>query len=127
MRGSVSVEFLMVMVFLVGAMSVAGGASFAKTLEIKAFTQQQQAEGLARELGGTINTAHLEGDGFGTNVTVPSSLSGAPFNVSVTGNLVLVSVNSVTYPATLLTKNVSGQFKVGTNAVLNSKGEVKIL
>ena len=127
MKGSVSIEFLMIMMFLIGALSVAGGASFIKTQEIQVFTQQQQAEDLAQEVGGKINMVHLEGDGFTINVSLPSSLSGAPYNISVTKNFLLVTVQNISYPATLLTKNVSGQFIQGANTLKNDHGEVKIL
>jgi hypothetical protein len=82
-----------------------------------------------------INTVYLEGDGFSLNLTLPENLtvkiSDRPelfyYTFIIDGNSIILDVYGFNnYVKTLLTEDVNGSLRIGTNSIRNVGGTVVI-
>jgi len=126
MRAQASIEFMMVFIILIAAISVISAVSFMKTREIQISNLQREAGNLLRDVGGSINTVYLEGDGFQTIVSIPDKIIGFDYSISISSNYLTISVQDTSFSRALLT-NATGSFQEGENTIANVDGAVEII
>ena len=126
MKNQVSIEFIVVLMLLISAMSILSVVSIQKTKEIETLKLQQETESVLQEAGGKINTVYLEGSGFSSNVTLPEKIVVFNYTVSIQKNFLVITVQGSSYSKNLLTENITGNFNAGENMLTNENGMVVI-
>jgi hypothetical protein len=121
-----SVEFMILFIIFMSALSVALYISIERTQDLSRTEVELEANKLLNDVSNKINTAFLEGDGFLINLTLPGKVFGRDYVIGVYSNYVRVEIDNVTYIKGLLTDNITGSLETGTNLVENRKGAVVI-
>jgi len=87
-----------------------------------------QTENLLELISSKINTVVLEGDGYKTILDVPHKLLGSDYNITIEGNVLVLTLDKygISLTKEFLPVNISGKLKKGTNNLENFKGGVVI-
>lgn len=126
MEGQVSVEFMMIMMLLLGAIAIITTVSFTKSNDIETLSLQREAGNTLSEISTKINTVYLEGNGFSSNITLPDRIRGFNYTITTQSNFVIITILDISYSKTILT-NVSGTLVHGENKIRNVNGEVQVV
>ncbi|RKZ16928.1 hypothetical protein DRQ17_04870 [bacterium] len=78
------------------------------------------------KLTNKINTAFLEGHGFSTKIILPDEILGFNYSINITSNDVLLKLSGITYGKKIITRNVTGLPKAGTNIIRNENNIIII-
>lgn len=88
--------------------------------------QQRVAATLADRVGFQLDLALVQGDGFSREFTLPETIRGAPYNVSLLDGTVLVEYEGSDVLADTAARNVTGNVTNGTNLVRNQGGLLNV-
>jgi hypothetical protein len=125
-RGQASVEFMFIFILFVAALSLAAVFVMQSSQGIYQSGMGIGAEELLSQVKGALDSAYLEGDGFSTNLTLPSRLLGSEYFIGTEPGYVFIEVSNQTYSKTLLARNLSGSLRKGENMLRNVNQEVLI-
>ncbi len=126
MKAQGAMEFVMIFVLLIAALSIAALASMEKTAEINRVMLEIESEKLLDGVAGKINTAFLEGPGFKTKVVFPERISGLSYSITINSNQIILSFDNFEYFKNVLTQNITGNFVKGVNLIENRDGAITI-
>ncbi|RLI96215.1 MAG: hypothetical protein DRO99_04870 [Candidatus Aenigmatarchaeota archaeon] len=127
MKAQVAIEFMIILGALLLIAASVAVMSTNNMAQLSDLSLQMEANEIADSLGSKINTAFLEGDGFSTTATIPSSILSRDYELSVRGNYIYVSVDGISIEKPLLSKNVTqGSVAKGDKALRNVRGNVVI-
>jgi hypothetical protein len=127
MKAQASVEYIILLVVLLGTMTVVLAMSISSTNEINRVNSELEAKNLLDDLVNKINLAVMEGNGFRINITLPQTMLGLNYSVDIDSGTVIVNFVNNTYFRGTLTSNITGTFEKGENTVRNSNGEILIV
>lgn len=88
--------------------------------------KRAEANRISSDIVDAINTAVIEGDGFSITFTTPPDILGTNYTLNIDDGALLVEWSNHTLSKTILTKNVYGTLKKGTNTVRNENGQIFI-
>jgi hypothetical protein len=126
MKAQASVEYIILLVILLGTMSLVLTMSISSTNQINRVHSELEAKNLLDDLVNKVNLAVMEGDGFRINITLPQEMLGSEYNVTIDSSTVIVNFMNNTYFRNALTSNISGTFEKGINTIRNNNGEILI-
>ncbi len=127
LRGQSAFEFMFIFGIFLGAVLIGAWVSQMKTAEILKAQKDLEIDDLMTSVTDKINTAWLEGEGFSTNLTMPSRVAGTAYSVNVSANHVTLFIGDDYYIRPLVTANVSGGLVTGAvNRLENTGGAVVI-
>ena len=127
MKAQVSAEFVIIFVFLLTALIIGLVVNFNKTYEVTYSRIKLEADQILTKAANSINTVYLEGSGFATNLTLPETLLGLNYSLSIRDNQLKLSYSNIIYSKSLLTRNITGNITPGPNTVSNLEGEIVII
>ena len=125
-KAQASIEFLILFVLFLIAVTFAMAVSVNRSHVISNAQQDLEAGRVLGSMAGKINIAYLEGDGFSMNLTLPESILRKDYDVEIQSNEVILRIGSRTYVDYILTTNVTGSFRKGTNTIANRNGTIEI-
>lgn len=125
-RGQSSIEFMSMMALTL--LLFAGFYGYFVSQQNAAFDTRQQriAADVASRVGFQLDLALIQGDGFQRRFTLPGTVSGAPYNVSIANGTVLVAYERSDVIAPTAARNVTGTVMNGTNRVRNEEGVLNV-
>ncbi len=126
-KGQTSLEFIAMLSFIMIAFAAFYGIFI--TEQVAAMEQQRAllAEATADQAAFDIDLALAQGDGFVRNTTLPQTIGGFPYNVSVGDGLVVVTWDEERRAsAATIVPNLTGSFQPGSNTVSNEGGEIHV-
>ncbi len=128
-RGQVSMEFMAYFGTLLMIFVLFGPVLFNRSVAIKRRTVSLEASRVATSLEKEINNAVRFGDGYRRTFTVPESLSGHEYNITLHGaeygSILRVEWSNGVENRRLITSDTSGDIVSGENTVENSDGTIK--
>ncbi len=119
-------EYMVIATILLVAMIVVSIMSFQSVREFSRIRLDTETESVLNNIGGTIDLAVMEGDGFRTNVTLPQTILDYDYEIGVASNIVFINVKNITYTRYMLSSNITGSLAKGVNLVENRNGEIVI-
>jgi len=122
MRAQTSIEFMMIMIILLAAIGVMLVFNFQKSQEFLISNEDLNAQILLGKIKNKIDTAYLEGEGFTTDLFLPSDLDGSNYSVSIKENFVTIRSSFSDHTIPLLTNNINGSLIKGKNTLKNVNG-----
>ncbi|MFH1294615.1 MAG: hypothetical protein ABIH90_01570 [Candidatus Aenigmatarchaeota archaeon] len=126
MKGQVAIEFMIIFIFMLLLMIGAVAIANKKTLETHSETMDLEAEKVLYKASSAVNTAYIEGDGFGLNFVLPEGISGTDYSINISSNAMWLSLGAKTYAGDLLTDDIAGEMVYGANTVENRGGIVYV-
>ncbi len=84
------------------------------------------ASSLSKKISANINIVYEEGSGFSKNITIPSDIYGANYDIYLDGGYVFVSVLNNSFISKISTSDTSGMFSPGKNRISNINGVINI-
>ena len=128
MKAQSSVEFMTIFSLLLVVVIFATIVSVQNTSSLVEAKKDIEIGRLLEYVGGRIDAAYLAGHGFSSNVTIPETILGFDYtlNTSQGSNVIYVNTSKSDYPRSILTNNVTGEFRKGENRIRNVEGEVVI-
>lgn len=88
--------------------------------------QQRVAANVADRVGFQLDLALVQGDGFQREFTLPETVRGSPYDVSLLNGTVLVTYEGSDVLAATAARNVTGTVTNGTNLVRNQGGLLNV-
>ncbi|MFB6166851.1 MAG: hypothetical protein ABEJ62_01155 [Candidatus Nanohaloarchaea archaeon] len=121
-KGQSSLEFIAMLSFMMLAFS--GFYTFFVNQQIAAVQNQRAvyAEAVADKAAFELDLALAQGDGFSRNFTLPESLGGADYNITVRGEIVLLEWGERQVLSSTAAPEVQGNLTPGGNRVENRGG-----
>lgn len=119
-----SVEIMGLFTFLIMLLIVMIFVSYRDKFEILQYTEDVYAGNVIEKVRMAINTAVIEGDGFSSEFTVPASLNGAAYNVTVYGNNIYLEWSGNSRTGRVITSNITGAITKGVNRISNVGGVI---
>jgi len=126
MRGQTGIEFMIIFGIFLAAIIIMVFVVWGYVLDINVSTTDMQANAFLDTVSGKLDTVFLEGDGFSFNFTMPESIFGMNYSVDIERGFVFLNVSEKVYAKRLLTRNVTGDLKVGKNIIKNVEGIVVV-
>ncbi len=127
-KAQVSVEFLSVIMFLTMAMSVFYVAFQGKSVQYLNEKARDEADFLTEYVATALNAALLAGDGFEKNITLPQSIAGMKYNITVKGGMVMVSYDDNYQFSPTMVNETHGNFYPGkVNIIRNIGGRIYVV
>jgi len=127
MKAQGTMEFVMIFVILLLALSLGAWMSLQKSAEISRAKLALESGMILDDVAGKINTALLEGSGFRVKAFLPDKISGIDYSIAVRANTVVISFSSgIDYFKKFLTQNITGSFVRGVNIIENLGGTIRI-
>lgn len=126
-KGQTSLEFITMLSFIMLAFAAFYGMFV--TNQAAALEDQRAlfAEAIADQAAFDLNLALAQGDGFERNTTLPDSIGGFPYNVSVADRTVVVRWDDIRrVSAATAVPTVTGGFEPGDNTVSNQGGVIHV-
>ncbi len=122
-----SFEFIFITGMLIAALIMGAWFSWIQTSSIKDSENSLVVGDFLNSVSEKINTAWLEGEGFSSNVTMPMTIAGQPYEINITDNYLVVRLLGQEHMKVLITNNVTGNFTIGTlNRLTNRKSYIEI-
>ncbi len=125
-RAQVSIEFLMVIAFMIMAFSVYFAYLSERSLKYADIEKKSTAESIAHYVAETLDSALLVGDGFSRVVELPPTIKGEDYSINITNGLVIVSFNEYVVYSPTLVKSIVGTIKPGKNTISNVGGVIHV-
>jgi len=125
-RAQLSVEIMGLFAFLIMLLIAVIFVSYKDKLEILQYTGDVYAKNVIGKVRMAINTAAIEGDGFSSDFTIPPTLNGAAYNVSLSGNTIYLEWAGNSRTGRVITGNISGAIARGVNRISNVGGVIVI-
>ncbi|MBI4175676.1 MAG: hypothetical protein HY518_00590 [Candidatus Aenigmarchaeota archaeon] len=125
-KAQATVEFLAIFIILLAAITVAAIISLQKTQLAYEDQTEIEASKLLNSIVTKINSAHIVGDGFSINITLPQDMFTYNYTVTFDSNNVIIQVNGAAYLAALLTSNITGTLGPGVSTISNVNGGIVI-
>lgn len=110
--------------FLIMLLVVMIFVSYRDKTEIVRYTGEVYARNVIERIRMAINTAVIEGDGFSSEFTVPTTINGAQYNLTISGNNVYVEWSGNSYNGRVITRNITGAVAKGVNRISNVGGVI---
>jgi hypothetical protein len=125
-KGQVSVEFMFIFILFMAVLALAVVFVMQSSQGIYQSSMEMGSEEILSQVKGRLDSAFLEGDGFSTNLTLPSQIMGADYSISINSGFVLIDISNQTYSKILLAKNITGSLRKGENMLKNVNQEIVI-
>ena len=122
LKGQIAFEYMFIFAIFMIALIIATVFAWTRTVEITQDQRRLEVYNLLEGVSGKIDTAWLEGEGYSTNFTIPSTVADAQFTLNVTSNFLLLILRQEEYIKPILTPNVTGSFNIGGVNTLHNKG-----
>lgn len=126
MKAQSAIEFMMIFVLFLAALSVGLFISWQKTGEVASSTIDAKALETLNLVASKIDTVFLEGPGFSTNLTLPEAILGTNYSIITQPGAALLYLSGRSYFDTILPRNVTGTPHPGVNTLMNEGGVVVI-
>lgn len=126
MKGQISVEFMMIFLLMIAALTVAMLVGQKNMESAQYLEQQTMTNEILESVSDKINTAFMEGHGFSTNITLPQMVHGKNYAVRIRSNSIEINVSETYFYRSLLTQNITGSLSKGLNRISNVNGIVVI-
>lgn len=110
--------------FLIMLLVVMIFVSYRDKTEIVRYTEDVYARNVIEKVRMAINTAVIEGDGFSSQFTVPASLNGAAYNLTVSRNNIYLEWSGNSRVGRVITSNITGSVTKGVNQISNVGGVI---
>ena len=127
MRGQSGVEFMILFGVFLLAIIIMVFSIWNYVFDINVSTNDLHANKFLDSVSSRVDTVFLEGDGFLTNYTMPDTILGRNYSVSIERGFVFLNFSGRVYVKRLITKNVTGNLEKGENTIKNVNGVVAIL
>jgi hypothetical protein len=118
-KGQVSVEFMFIFILFMAVLALAVVFVMQSSQGIYLSSMEMGSEEMLSKVKGGLDSAFLEGDGFSTNLTLPSQIMGADYSISISSGFALIDINNQTYSKILLARNITGSLRKGENMLKN--------
>lgn len=125
-KGQVSIEFMMIFTLLIAALAIVAVISYQKTVEVLNARESVDANEVLTMVANKINNVFMEGDGFETKVSLPYTIFGSDYTITISPNMVYLNLGENTHSKSIITGNVQGNFTSGENLLRNNNGVVEI-
>lgn len=119
LKAQVSAEFIIVFIILLLALTITTAVSYQRVDDLNFQKKELESERLLNRLSNKIDTALLEGSGFSTNITMPGTVIGYNYTMNISSGYIYLVVDDMTFFSKLLTENVTGVPRKGTNRISN--------
>ena len=120
-------EFIFITGMLVAALIMGAWFSWIQTSNISDTENSLIIGEFLSSVSGKINTAWLEGEGFSSNVTLPMTIAGQPYELNISDNYLVVKLLGEEHMNVLITNNLTGNFTIGAlNRLTNRKSYIEI-
>jgi hypothetical protein len=87
----------------------------------------REAQAVSDQIASEVNLALKVGDGYSRSFFLPAKiLNTIDYNITLKNYYVIVAWNGNSVEATILTKNVTGEFLKGKNMIRNSGGVIYV-
>jgi hypothetical protein len=121
-----SIEFMVVMAIFLAILLVGIVVSLQKTEEINSAQAEFEARKVLTDIETKLHTVLIGGSGFSTNLTIPHTLLGANYSLTMQENILYLELFNVTYIEITDVTNVSGTPTKGVNVLENINGVITI-
>lgn len=125
-RGQASMEFMVLFTLFLVAASVALYVSIDRTKEITSAQTGIEANSVVNRVTSVINSVYLQGDGFSTNLTLPTRIVSSTYTTQFQSNQLLLTVGNKLFTGYTLTDNITGNLSIGENVIKNMGGAITI-
>ena len=125
-KGQSSVEFMMIFAVLLIVLGLAVWISGTKSTELNTIKTNLEINEVLNKISSKINTVHIEGNGFSTEMILPATIRNRIYNITIIDNRVILNLEGLTFLQSVLTENITGSFKIGINYLKNNNGVVEI-
>jgi len=110
-----------------GALVISTWVSWSKIREVNYYQTGLEVDDILDTASEKINTAWLEGHGFTTNLTLPEKLAGFNYTLNISGNYLVLTLETTQYLKPTVTENITGALIPGkTNAISNLGDHIEI-
>ncbi len=122
-EGQIAFEYMFIFAIFMVALIIGAWFAWNSSMEVNRYHRRLEVEDLITSVAEKINTVWLEGHGFSTNITIPETVVDNPYTMQVISNYVLLTVLGEDYTKPIITRNVSGNFTLGTVNLLSNMGD----
>ncbi len=120
-------EFIFIVGMLLAAVIMGTWYSWSRTTDVENSENDMIVGEFLSSVAEKINTAWLEGEGYSTNVTMPMTIAGQPYEINITENYLVVKFLDQERMDVLITNNITGNFTIGApNRLTNRKSFIEI-
>jgi len=126
MKAQTGIEFMILFGIFLAAILIMVFVVWGYISDIGTSTVDLHADTFLDKIAGKIDTVFLEGHGFSLNLTLPEKLYGMNYSVRIKNGFILLNLTDRIYTRRLVTRNVTGELKVGKNILENVDGIVVI-
>ncbi len=126
-KSQITIEFLIITGIFLLALIIGVFISFSKIQEMREIQNDMSALNFLNKVSDKLNTVFLEGNGFEANLTLPSTLSGFDYDLTIYSTTMILEINNKTYEKILLTGNISQNLSKGFNILKNENGRILVL
>ena len=126
-KSQITIEFLIITGIFLLALIIGVFISFSKIQEMREIQNDMIALNFLNKVSDKLNTVFLEGNGFEANLTLPSTLSGFDYDLTIYSTTMILEINNKTYEKILLTGNISQNLSKGFNILKNENGRILVL
>ncbi len=127
LKGQSAFEFLFVFGVFIAALLMGVWVSAVKSGELDIYMKNLEIDELMTTVTEKINTVWVEGEGFSSNLTLPSLVYSMTYDIDVTSNLVMLTAGGERYMRPIITQNVTGTLKkISVNTLTNRGDHIEI-
>lgn len=125
-KAQTATEFLVIFMIFIAVLTIASFYSLQRVHSVVIYRTEFEATKVLNDVSNKIDIAFLEGDGFMINASLPESILGHDYEITITENVITLTTDNVTYSRILLTQNITGSIVKGQNLIYNNNGLIVI-
>ena len=118
------------LIFLSALLFLTVTAGYLAFMDKNAHVAEQQTSIDARKVSGTIsfeiNNAFSQGDGFSKNFTLPSTINGNNYNITISDGFVIVDAKENSFISKIIVSSITGTIVKAKNTVSNTGGIINV-
>jgi len=127
MLAQASIEFLAFISLMLVLVLIVVYQNYQSAAQLEEYKIYQEAQKLVDSIAFEINLALKAGDGYSRKFYVSKEVYGiSSFSIEVEDYTVKIKWGRGEAVANIMTRNITGEIKVGENAVKNIKGEIYV-
>jgi hypothetical protein len=121
-----AIEFMLVFVFLMAILAIATTISWIRIYGAGQAQKDLEISKVLNDVTNKVNIAYLEGHGFTINATLPEEIMKNDYEMGIEGTYLVITFDNKTYLKSMLTRNIVGNLRKGSNVITNDNSVIKI-